>query len=326
MKILDPRITEAFGEPVRHTQNSNEYGFNCPYCIDRKGTPDIHGHLYVDVKNLVYFCFRCGAKGYLSEKEYIKPSPTDDELIESFKDIFKDQSKYKYKVSLNQKIPMLKPYVGSEGYKYLINRGITQELIDFYNIREGTSGFFKDRIIIPNKVYDDYDKFESWTDMMVARYIKKSPKDENGKDIIPKYLNQRGSNRRKTVFNLFRIPMYSDIIITEGCFSAISAGSNAVATYGKYVTDIQLRKILNKQPKRIYVSLDPDADKDAIELCNRILKFGNFKVYKVDMPKGEDPNSLGHEKYMYYLYKAIPYNNKINFLLYSINKNDKKLL
>jgi len=35
----------------------------CPYCVDRKGTPDSERHLYYNTEKTIYHCFRCGAGG-----------------------------------------------------------------------------------------------------------------------------------------------------------------------------------------------------------------------------------------------------------------------
>jgi len=129
-------------------------------------------------------------------------------------------------------------------------------------------------------------------------------------------LNPFGENKRKCVFNLHRIPTGSPIIITEGVFSAMAAGNSAVATYGKYVSDIQLRQILNKKPSVIYVALDPDALKEATELCERILKKSpNTPVHLVNMPDGKDPSDLEHASFMQILLQSYRYTKASNLLL-----------
>lgn len=40
-----------------------EVRINCPYCSERGKTPDRKGHLYYNVKEDVFFCFRCEAAG-----------------------------------------------------------------------------------------------------------------------------------------------------------------------------------------------------------------------------------------------------------------------
>ena len=152
------------------------------------------------------------------------------------------------------------------------------------------------------------------TDMFVARYIREIPKDAQGKDMIPRYLNPFGDNRRKCVFNLHRIPKGVPIIITEGSLTAISAGSNAIATYGKYVTDSQLKTILSNQPSSIYVNLDPDAYESAVALCDKLLRMTSVPIYLVVLPDDKDANDLGHEDYMKYIINAKQYTKNSEIL------------
>lgn len=322
--VIAPQILEKFGDDILH-RSGDELLFRCPFCEDRGKSPDLKGNLYVNNRKLVYFCQRCGASGRLIEdvKGYnFDETPSDIELLEKIDSILHNQDEVKCNFDLSNSSRIVfsndsRTYYEDEAIRYLESRGITEDIIDFYEIRLGDifSKKYKYRIVIPNRV--EVRGGKEYTDMFVARYFREIPRDETGKLTIPKYVNPSGDNRSKTVFNLHRIEDGSPIIITEGVLSSISAGRNAVATYGKYVSRDQLIKILKKNPSVVYVSLDPDAIVEALELCKRIRSMSHVEVRVVELPDGEDPNSLGHDRFIEYLMKASIY-NPVNKLIMSL--------
>lgn len=306
--IIDPRIFEKFGDDYITTSGS-EILYCCPYCEEVKGTPDLKGNLYVNNNSLLYFCQRCGSRGHINDrpKGYdFEKTPNNPELVSLLESVVLPSPELDL-----YEIPDLVPTEGDRFYDYLVDRDISPQMISYYNIRKGSvASKYKGRVIVPNQLISKDGK--QYTDMFVARYIGEIPKDPNGKPLFPKYLNPYGENKRSVVFNLHRIPVGAPIIITEGVFTAISAGRNAVCTYGKYVTDIQINKILSKRPSSIYVNLDGDAYDRSLELCKRISYKSSAKLYIVRFSETEedtaDANSIGHSKYMRYLSKAKPYN------------------
>lgn len=290
---VDERIYNKFGDSVVGT-SGNELIYLCPYCEDEVGSPDTKGHLYVNSKSYLYHCFRCGKSGYIRpsgvEYEY-DPVPTDNELYALLESALgeTDRELPRYEIPRGLVSP------DSEGGRYLESRGITPEMVEFYSIRQGV-GNRRDRVIIPNQVFGD-----GRTDMFVSRYIRPIPTDANGHSAFPKYLNPPGAQKARIVFNLHRVPEGSPVIICEGVLSAISAGRNAVAIYGKSISQTQLSMILSKSPSRIYVCLDPDAIGESYKLCHRLSVVSAVPVYQVILPEGHDPNSLGHETFMGYL-------------------------
>lgn len=321
-ELLPEQIVLRFGNDYigshKSKNGSTEFLYNCIYCEENGKSPDTKGNLYVNSKSLKYFCQRCGAsgkvdqslKGYTFDKIY-----DDHEFHNILSDILTKTPVDNTHISIEYPIPKIRPSTGTEAWDYLIRRGITPSMMQYYDIRVGSFvSKYKYRIIVPNIVVEDDDENDI-TDMFVARYFREVPKDFNGKDLFGKYLNPFGENKRKCVFNLNRIPPSVPIIITEGVFSSMSAGSNAVATYGKYVTDTQLTQILNKKPSSIYVSLDPDAYKEAVALCDRIERIvPNLPLYLVDLPEGTDPSDLGHSLYMKFLLASPRYTKSANLI------------
>ena len=316
MTYIDPHILERFGN--NYVQElPNEFRYNCPYCEQSGKTKDTHGHLYVNKKKLVYNCFRCGARGKLSGdiKGYnFDPIPSDTEMASKLgKLLNRNDDKLLYDLSMSTELLVdnIQSSYEEEAFRYLEDRGISPKVCEYYQMRLGNLfSKYRYRIIIPNEITVDKEGV-AWTDMFVARYIRPIPIDGLGHAGFPKYLNPGGDNRRSSVFNLHRIRNGSSIIITEGCLTAISAGCNAIATYGKQVTEIQLKKILAKEPKTIFVALDPDAISESYELCKRIRRKSAVDLRVVKLPEGEDANSLGHKIFMEYLFKSEVYDPKL---------------
>ena len=331
---VHPLILEKFGLDIVSKSGRDEYIYHCIYCEKNGKSPDTKGKLYVNNKSLKYHCFRCGESGQLLKDSKglgynLDFAPLDSELGQQLEDFVMLQNKTE-NVKLEYSIPKLYPVKGTNEYQYLINRGITDSLIKYYDIRMGSIVTkFANRIIIPNRV-TSLNEDEDLTDMFVARYIYKIPQDDNGNDLVQRYLNPFGTNRRKVVFNLHRIKDKSPIIITEGCITAIAAGFFAVGTYGKLVTDIQLKQILNKKPSKLYINLDGDAYKETLKLCSRIEKIEpDLPLYIVRFKKEDgdhaDAADVGRDKYLYYLKNAHRYNRMELKLMETSGINHKYL-
>lgn len=319
---INPLIIQRFGlENLVSKSGKDEYVYKCPFCTDRGKSPDLKGKLYVNNKSLKYHCFRCGKSGRLivnSSTVNLIPTPSNSELISKLEEQVNISAGISLPedriVKLEYEIPRFYPLPGSQEYNYLKSRGISDYLIKRYDIRIGSIvSKYAYRVIIPNRVIQK-DENSDLTDMFVARYIFDIPKNEEGRYLVQRYLNPFGANRRKVVFNLHRIKENQPIIITEGCFTAISAGLNAVATYGKLVTNDQINQILAKKPSRLYINLDPDAYySDTLKLCSRINKrLPELPLYIVRFNKEEgehvDASDMTKEKYLYYLKRARLYN------------------
>ena len=81
-----------------------------------------------------------------------------------------------------------------------------------------------------------------------------------------KYLNPPAS--KNIVFNHLYVDWDSDVVLVEGVFDAIRAGTNAIPILGSSLNeDSVLFQEIIKNDATIYVALDPDAEK---------------KVFKVD--------------------------------------------
>lgn len=287
-------IIEKFGRD--HGKSTDNYTYNCPFCMKRRGKDDSDRKLYVSTKNLVFHCFKCGAKGRLKSKEIESSFGVYNNLMNLFNESSdldtggEDDNMF---IIPNIGIPE-----SSVAYKYCIDRGITDEHIKFYSIRLGIGKLFG-RIVIPNIIYGNTGV---WTDMYSARtYLSQTPK----------YLNPENCKKTNSVFNLHNIEEGSDVYIVEGAITAIHAGRSAVAVYGCHPSDAQINAILAKRPRTIYCVLDNDeAGRPANENLAKVLsnRVSNGNVYLVYMPNGKDAADLGETRFKDYVDK-----NKIQY-------------
>lgn len=291
---------------------SGEIRYKCPICEEEGRTYEdykMYVH-YLGPRAGLYWCHRCEAKGRIYVDEMLSKGSSVDvypyllDYVNNLNCISNDDIEDTDYFLL----PKTKPYPGTMAWDYLINRGITPDLISYYNIRvSGLSDNSKlyGRIIIPNKIYS-----KNWTDLYVARsYI--------GDQV--RYKNPPSSKAHELVFNLHNIQVGIDkLIINEGVINSIIAGTNSVATFGKHVSNSQLKLILEKYPKEIYVSLDADAYDIALNLCNRITQVSSSKVYLVELPLGKDASDLGKSNYLELLNSAKIYKSKN---IYQITKS-----
>ena len=102
---------------------------------------------------------------------------------------------------------------------------------------------------------------------------------------------------RHWVFNYHADTALGSLIITEGPISAIVAGRDAIALFGKTYVPRQLEDAQQISKNiRIYVSLDGDAWKEEGELCDVLHRKG-MEIYRVGLQYGSDPASLGRSEF-----------------------------
>ena len=140
------------------------------------------------------------------------------------------------------------------------------------------------------------------------------------KKVIP-YKNSKDSpvyNKSEFLYGLWQaqtsIKKKNFVIITEGnmdCLAMHTRGlTNTVAVCGTALTH-QHTKLLSRYTKRAILFLDgDDAGRTAIYKCYASLINSGFKVWILDTPDNEDPDSLSKEEIIELLknpYKLLPY-------------------
>lgn len=246
----------------------------CPFCGKSK-------HFYINKKTQLYDCKKCHAEGSIYSllkhlnKLYLlgdKTIEVDDE-IKSIRQINQETEKKAEEV---KELPERRMPVGFKVVcdKYLKSRGITQDDCNKYKIGKTKLSFkYQDYILIP--IYDN-GKVRGF----LGRYGNKTvPEDK-----------LRYKNSIDTDFSCL-LYGYDDIIegetktviITEGVFDKISCDKKlrlyedksvrCVCTFGKKISDMQIKKLLNKGVENIILSYDYDALKEIKRYGIELTKF-----------------------------------------------------
>lgn len=283
------------------TSGSSEYTFCSPFARDRKYK------LYVNPARGKFIDYKSGKAGsltYLCTLLGIQPEGLDgpptavslDELRRRLEDLGKPKE-----IPLAELPEWYTPVVpGSRVHEYLLGRGVSDADIEYYRIGQGM-GNFTGWLIIPS--FNENSQCEYW----VSRRCR-TPK------FGPKYRNPP-TGRTFHVGFLHNAARHSKtIILTEGVFSAIIAGRDAVASFGKFVTDIQLARIKSAGVEGVMVALDGDARKESIDTAERCYKMG-FATWILFLPVEQDPADMGREAFRSYMVaNAVPINNGLTFL------------
>ena len=161
---------------------------------------------------------------------------------------------------------------------YLSKRGITAFDILKYRIGYCESGEYSGKIIIPS--YDAAGQLNYFVSRAFYKEDKQKHKNPKiSKDIIG--------------FEMF-INWAEPIILCEGSFDAIAIKRNAIPLFGKIIQPALQKKIIQEHVRDIYICLDVDALKNAIQIAQRFMGEG-LNVYFVELAN-EDASELGFEK------------------------------
>ena len=158
---------------------------------------------------------------------------------------------------------------------YLKNRGLTIFDIIKYRIGYCEAGEYSGKIIIPS--YDANGQLNYFVSR--AFYKNDSQKHKNpkvSKDIIG--------------FELF-INWAEPIVLCEGAFDAIAVKRNAIPLFGKIIQPTLQKKIIEERVRDIYLCLDADALKNAIQIAEKFMAEG-LNVYFVEL-QNADASELG---------------------------------
>lgn len=286
MRSIPYRITARFGHSVKNN-GKDEAIFLCPECMHRKGTPDLSGHLYVNVNSYKFYCVRCGYAGQVSKSGTIDESKVyNDEMNSDLDDLIKDTADILDEPDeYNLKIPIDKVTMSESATKYLLDRGFSYDQMEYYDMRVGNLNLEFGRVVIPNKV-----SRLVYTDMYSARsYIGQ----------VPKYHNPPTIKKSHIVFNLHRIKEGTPIILVEGALTAVAAGKHAVASLGKVLSVSQASQIAKKSPSVIYVNYDNGAEKNSRDACRLLRRYlPDTPIYETLMKDDRDAADLTHDEYV----------------------------
>ncbi len=279
------QVEEALKQLGTPASSGQEYTFDCPFCGKEN-------HLYINPMKGKYNCFKCNNGGgikFLLKKMGVQfdeaqvnvSTVTVDDLKSRLKGIDKDEKKIDpVKAGLPDDYWEILP--DTEPSHYLLSRGLTWEDIKLYRIGHGFTDL-NQRVIFP--AFDDDGECliysaRDYTNNQTLRY--KTPKGISKSEFVP-YLNIARN--------------YETVIICEGAISAIIAGRNAVATYGKGFSLKQIEQLLATGFKEYYVAFDGDTQEgEALKLAFTLWRR-KVTTYLIPIPQKDDPASLGREEF-----------------------------
>ena len=271
--------------PGKNTSGAN-YTYTCPFCNHRKPKLEINFQENEEGLNN-WHCWVCNKKGkklVTLFKAIDAPEHRIEELASYVKISFHEQANVKQEaLSLPKEYKPLyqadtKQVTVRQALRYLKERNLTKYDIARYGLGYCETGRYKDMIIIPS--YDH----SGTVNYFVGRNFGPSPvKYKNpsySKDIVP--------------FELL-INWESPIILCEGAFDAIAIRRNAIPILGKSLSPSLMKKIITSKVTDIYIALDNDAQKDALEIAENLLNLGK-RVFLVDL-KQKDPSEMGFQAF-----------------------------
>ncbi len=263
----------------------NNHAFHCPFCNHRKPKLEINLATTEDGKNF-WECWVCKTRGqsiYSLAKQLKLPKGEAQELLK----YVKKGKKYEYKnedvVELPKEFQLLATasktsVIANKIKRYLYERGLSNNDFIKYGIGYCTTGEYGGRVIIP-----------SYTASNQLNYFVGRSHDGN----YFKYKNPEAS--KDIIFFENLINWNKPVILCEGAFDAIAIKRNAVPILGKSLSPTLWKKLLTGKLKDVYIALDTDAQKQAIETAEKLIAAG-FRVFLLELP-GKDPSEMGFKNF-----------------------------
>ena len=265
------------------------HAFHCPFCKHHKPK------LEVDPKAGVWHCWTCNEKGR-TPTSILRKLHASADAIREMRSYFPDgkgtiDDKTYVKVELPKEYKPLSTILTSLPYRqaksYITKRGVTEQDIIKYGIGYCETGKYKNSIIIPS-----YDKSGS-----INYFISRSYEKDPGR----KY-NAPSCNKNDLIGLEYFINWKVPVILCEGIFDAIALKRNAIPLFGKTIPKSLMLKLVESDVKTVYLALDKDALKEAINYSQQLLNLGK-DVYLIEL-QGKDPSDIGFEEVTKYLHTA----------------------
>lgn len=268
-----------------HKRARDNYAFHCPFCNHRK--PKLEINMVTDDEGRNFWeCWVCKTRGQTIHsliKQLKLPSSEAQEILKYIKKGRKFEYKNEEVVELPEEYQPLSSasrtsVIANKIRKYLYDRGLNDNDFIKYSIGYTTGGDYGGRIIIPSFASSNILNYFVARTYEGAYFKYKNP--EASKDII---------------FFENLINWNQPIILCEGAFDAMAIRRNAVPILGKSISPSLMKKIITSKVQDIYIALDEDAQKDALEIAEKLLNLGK-RVFLVDL-KQKDPSEMGFEAF-----------------------------
>ena len=291
--ILVTLVDSVLGQGKK-TSNGN-YAYHCPFCHHHKPKLEINFTENKQGHN-PWYCWVCNSIGNTIVGLFKKTEASPEKIAEA-KSYVKsgyevEETVVKNTLKLPEEFTPLYPTPSGISAKhalfYLKKRNITTEDIIKYNIGYCEFGEYANMIVIPS--YNANGELNFFVGRSFEKESFRKYKNPSvSKDIIP--------------FELF-INWESPIVLCEGPFDAMAIKRNAIPLLGKHIQNNLMKKIVTSKVEQIYIALDKDAQKDALDFCEVFMNEGK-EVHLIDM-EDKDPSEMGFKSFLNLLHKSIP--------------------
>lgn len=272
-------------------ENARSYVFNCPCCGGKL-------KLYIQKEDGRSVCFkgkdeRCPKPGsnvtygltvvsgltykQVKEEVFDYVTPLTDEINVSFDDETVVKTREPLKTgTLPFDIAFIDDLEALEGATYLINRGLTMDVLKAQNVLYSP---VKRRVIFPVIMHKNLYGYQGRAIDPVEKHLRME--------------NLKGDWKARTLMFYNNIIDKEFAIVTEGPVSAMKFAhvGNFVATMGKEISKDQLQLLKDSGIKRLYIALDPDAmdklEKIRLFMENRLERTVECYIIQVPPHRGD---------------------------------------
>ena len=340
-------IFEEVTEEAPYQYLGQEARYKCPLCGSE------HQKFYLNLDSGLWICYNCDKSGnfisllmqyyeipFKEAKEIMESYDLGEEVLPEYVDtslsfldqlVQAQQGKPEEIEVIDKKIPPIptgyqplvehmEDPVAFPYFAYLNSRGVTLEQIVTHRMGFVTAGSFVKQSGEVSTMFDSV-VFLTLNKQGQPIYWNTRSIDPNP---IVKTLNAPAQDdeysRLEVVFNLNNVKATDNIILCEGVFNALTctSGNNVgVATFGKRVTDTQLREIAETPNRGIYLFFDQDAYDLYAQIAYKLNDFGYPQeqiYYVLNATKGTDANDLGPEIAKGLIERALPVDYKTELL------------
>jgi DNA primase len=292
IEVLLELIEDVLDKPKKVYETKLQYGYDCPNCMDIKGLDkgDNKSNLEINLNKFIFHCWGCGISGPLGrlfddygtkeqKKVYNLIKPEELKIQEAKKTQLNLPEGY---TQFKDSNPRFIPH--AEAYRYLTSRGITDEIIEKYQIGYTVTGEFAYRVIVPSFNKNDklnYFVARSWVNGRVKYKNPTAAKDE-------------------IIFNESRIDWFKDVYLVEGAFDGFFL-DNSIVMLGKKMSSLLFETLYENALSNIIICVDEDAFQDGLKLYHE-LNGGRLynKIKIIKPPKDMDVADLRGKIEEYY--------------------------
>ena len=284
-------LEEVLGDHGLHYPNRGQISFNCPVCDDGRNKHNLE----VNYVENVYKCWSCGDSegthgvlGRIFDRYGNKKQKKLYQVLKPETVIKREKKKKTLKLpdgfTLFKDSSPVYP-VRRQAINYLHNRGISDYMIEKYQIGFCDKGDHAGRIVIPSYNNNGELKYyiaRSWNPMSRAKY--KNPEAEKDKIIFWENL----------------IDWNRDIFLVEGAFDGLFL-DNSIPMLGKHMSELLFETIYKRAKGDVIICLDGDAWENAVKLYHELNGGGLYDKIKIlKLPLDQDVCDLKGQIDNYY--------------------------